>query len=68
MVEPFAQCRVVALRQSRDELVRAGLLARDLDPFAVAYIRDVAQPDVLGGRRLVRDVVLEHGANLSPQL
>ena len=67
-VEPLAERGVVARRQLCDELVRPGLLARAHDRVAVGDVRQAAEADVLGRRRLVVDVVLEHGADLTPQL
>ena len=67
-VEPLAERGVVALGKAGDQLVGAGLLARADDRLAVGDLWHVAEPDVLRGRRLVVDVVLEHRADLRAQL
>ncbi len=65
-IEPFAECGVVAFRQAGDEGVGSGLLAGSDHGLAVGDLIQVPQPDVLRSGGLVRDIVLEHAADLRP--
>jgi hypothetical protein len=67
-VKPFAERRVVAVRELRDEIVRARLAARVDDCVAVGDLCHVAKADVLRGRRLVIDIVLKHRPDLLTEL
>ncbi len=67
-VEPFTEGGVVALGQVRDQLVRSRLFACADHGLPVCDLRDIPKPDVLRCGRLVIHVVLEHRADLPPQL
>ena len=58
--------RVPAVGQPLEQAVGAALAGRILDRLAVLEPAELAEADVLGGRRLVGHVVLEHPADQSP--
>src|SRR5207248_5187367 len=54
--------------QAGNQRVSSCLLTGARDCLAIGEMAEVAEADVLGRRRLIGDVVLEHAANLGAEL